>query len=304
MPATAKEYNLTDWTESRKNGVFTAKMTWTLATTVSATAADMAPSVIAGLFPGLPVEGTGYGSFNALWPLASCRGVNCTKGEGGIYTYECDFSDENSKDEEKAVDEDPTNDLPIIKPAAGTRERAMPKDRDGNAVLNKAGDPIAQTIEDNTISLSVEVNVALTDNIELLVLTMRNTVNDAPIQCGRWVMGTNMARVIFSSDFLSEIKRRNDIEYQVLKYELQIDEIDLHFGTPLNAGFRKRAGLASPDKETILNADGSEPSEPVPLDANGLVLDDPEPNTVIYLEVGKYREEDYTLLPGITAWSP
>ena len=305
MPATAINHEVTDWTESRKLGVFTAKMTWTLHVTISATAADMAPSQIAGLFAELPVEGSGYSTYNALWPLASCRSVDCQRVEGGIYTYTAEFSDEFSKDNEKATDEDPLNDLPVIKPVGGMRERALEKDRNDEAILNGAGDPIAQSVEDNTIGLSVTVNVALTDDVEALVLAMRNKVNVAPIQCGRWYIGTNMARVIFPSNFLSEIKRRNEIEYQEFSYELLIDERDRHFGTPLNAGFRKRVSLAHPElKERILDADGSQPSEPVPLDGNGLVIEDPTPSTVEYLEVGKYQEADFTLLPGITAWSP
>jgi len=303
MAVTPISYSLTEVEAARKGGIFTATLTYTLYVdiTAGATFAEMLPDAIAGLFdPDLPIEGSAYPGR----PLVSCRGVSCNQTSGGVYSYKAEFSDENSKDDEKAVDENPLLDLPVIKPIAGIRERALTKNRDGEAILNTAGDPIAQSIEDNTVGLSVSVNVAVTSGIESLALSFRNAQNDSPIQVGRFLIGTEMARFVLPSDWLSEVQRRNDIEYLTFRYELLIDETDLHHGRPLNAGFRQKAGLASPERQTILNSDASEPSEPVSLDANGLVLDDPAPDTVIYLDVEKYQLADFTGLPGITAWSP
>jgi hypothetical protein len=280
----------------------------------------MAPSQIAGLFAGLPVEGNAYSTYNASWPLVTCRGVTCEQVEGGVFRYSTEWSDENSKDDEKATDEDPLNDLPIIKPVGGMRERAITKNRDDEAILNKAGDPVIQSIEDNTINIAVTCNVAVDSDVEELVVSLRNRVNSAPIQCGRWFIDTNMARVIFESNFLSEVKRRNDTEYLEFSYLLSVDERDFHRGTPLNAGFRQKvwtttggtpiAPTSDPNPatdiyttETILGDDGSEPSEPVPLDAFGRKLPEPEPDIVLYLDVEKYQEGDFTLLPGVVAWA-
>lgn len=319
MAATAIGFELTKWSESRKKGIFTAVMEWTLKTTISATVADMAPSQIAGLFVGLPVEGTAYGPYNATWPLVTCRGVSCDQIEGGIYLYKTEWSDENAKDDTEATNEDPTQDLPIILPVGGIRERQITKDRDDEAILNKAGDPVLQSIEDNTINISVKVNVAVDSGVEELVVALRNRLNDAPIQCGRWFIDTNMARVIFDSNFISEVKRRNDNEYLEFSYFLQIDERDRHDGTPLNAGFRQKAWVTSGGSpvvppvdpvegvdeytvERIIENDGSEPNEPVPLDDFGRKLIEPQPDTVLYLAVKKYQEGDFTQLPGVTAW--
>lgn len=310
MAATAISSNVTHWVESRNKGVFTAQMDWTLQVTISNTAADMAPSVIAGLFAGLPVEGTPYSSYNASWPLVTCRGVTCEKDEGGIYFYKTEWSDENTKDNEAATDTNPLNDLPIVKPIGGTRERAITRDRNDEVILNAAGDPIAQTIEDNTIGISVTANVAVDSGIEAIVLGLRNRVNDGLIQVGNWQIGKNMARVMFGSGFLSEVKRRNDTEYFEFNYELIIDERDLHRGTPLNAGFRQKIEvdpIGFPGVyqiKTILADDGSEPSEPVPLNTDGTKMDNPQPDTVIYLDVEKYEEGDFTDLPGVSVWTP
>ncbi len=313
MPATALEYALTKWSEKLSKGVFTATMEWTLQVTISADVADMAPSQIAGLFTWLPVEGSGYATYNALWPYASCRSVSCDQVEGGVYLYSTEWSDENSKangedPQAKATEENPLNDLPIIKPVGGMRERAITKDRNDEAILNKAGDPVLQSVEDNTINISVTANVAVDSGVEELVVSLRNRVNVAPIQVGRWFIDTNMARVIFESNFLSEVKRRNGHEYLEFSYLLSIDERDLHKGTPLNAGFRQRVAIPDTDpveytQETIIGTDGSEPSEPVPLTDTGAKMDDPQPDTVLYLSVEKYQEGDFTQLPGVTTWA-
>lgn len=310
MPTTAIGSAVTNWTEARKKGVFTAQMDWTLRVVHTATIEDLAPSVVAGLFGDLPVEGSAYSTYNPLWPLVTCRGVSCEQILGGVFLYKTEWSDENSKDDEQATDTDPLNDLPIIKPIGGTRERAITRDRNDEIILNAAGDPIAQSIEDNIIGLSVSANVAVDSGIESVVLSLRNRVNYARIQVGNWTIEKNVARVMFGSGFLSEVKRRNDTEYFELNYELIIDERDKHRGTPLNAGFRQKVEvdpIGFPGVyqiKTILADDGSEPSEPVPLNADGTKMDNPQPDTVIYLDVEKYQEGDFTLLPGITAWTP
>ena len=288
-------------------------MEWTLTCTISANVADMAPSQIAGLFAWLPVEGTAYGDYNPLWPYTSCRSVACDQIEGGIYKYVTEWSDENAKrnengDDSKSTDENPLNDLPVIKPVGGMRERAITKDRNDEAILNKAGDPVIQSVEDNTINIAVTCNVAVDSGVESLVVSLRNRVNIAPIWVGRWYIDTNMARVIFESNFLSEVKRRNGTEYLEFSFLLSIDERDLHKGTPLNAGFRQRVAIPATSpveytQETILSKDGSEPGEPVPLTSLGAVLDDPQPDTVLYLEIEKYQEGDFTYLPGVFAWA-
>jgi hypothetical protein len=313
MAATAIRYDLTRWSEKIAKGVFSATMEWTLTCTISANVADMAPSQIAGLFAWLPVEGTAYGDYNPLWPYTSCRSVACDQIEGGIYKYVTEWSDENAKqnengDDSKSTDENPLNDLPVIKPVGGMRERAITKDRNDEAILNKAGDPVIQSIEDNTINIAVTCNVAVDSGVESLVVALRNRVNIAPIRVGRWYIDTNMARVIFESGFLSEVKRRNDTEYLEFSFLISIDERDLHKGTPLNAGFRQRVAIPATSpveyaQETILSKDGSEPGEPVPLTSLGAVLEDPQPDTVLYLEIEKYQEGDFTYLPGVFAWA-
>lgn len=323
MPATAVGSELTKWSEALQKGVFTATMEWTLKVTISNTLADMAPSVVAALFPSLPIEGTSYAAYNSSTAASftSCRGVSCDQIQGGVFLYKTTWSNENAKGDEQATGENPLNDLPVIKPVGGMRERAIHKNRDDKGILNAAGDPVIASIEDNTISVSVTKNVAVASGVEALVVSLRNRVNAAPIQVGNWFIDTNMARVIFESGFLSEVKRRNGTEYLEFSFLISVDERDRHRCVDMNAGFRQKvwttsggtpiAPIDAPDPSggdiytiaTILAADGSEPSEPVPLDSFGREIPRPQPDEVIYLDEDKYQEGDFTLLPGVVAWA-
>lgn len=307
MATVAKSFKLIDIEESNDQGTHTATVEWELVVEISASYADMIPTAVAiainTTFPGtLPGIGAQFPGF----PLTTCRGLSCKRKDGGVYSFIAKYSNENSNkdDDEAGNDPNPLNDRPVILPTAGMRERALSKDRDGKAILNTAGDPISQSIEDNTIGLSVTVNVEADDNIEALAVSLRNTTNDSPIQIGRWFIDTNMARFILPDGWLSTPKERNDIVYYEFKYEIHIDEIDRHYGYPLNAGFRELKEIAAVDTPvTILLKDGSEPSDPVPLDINGHRIEHPDPDNAIYVEVKKYFEADYTVLKGVSAWA-
>jgi len=125
MAVTAIRYDLTKWVESLKKGIFTATMEWELQVTISETIRDMAPSNVAAQFD-LPFEGTNYAFYNLRYQNASCRGASCEQIVGGVYSYKTEWSDENAKqnedgDDSQATDENPLNDLPIIKPVGGMR---------------------------------------------------------------------------------------------------------------------------------------------------------------------------------------
>lgn len=322
---------------SSSGGTFTATCKWRLKVQISNDPLDMLSDRVASAFAGeLPVEGTTYPDR----PLATCRSVDCKRdGANGVFVFTAKFSDENadSESEEAGTDENPLLDRPIIKPTAGIQPLAIHRDRDDNAILNKAGDPIIQQRDDNTIGFSVQANVA---NIPWWILYYRNGTNDAPFVIDGLEVAKNMARFVLPSDWKSEYKNRNDIQFVVFKYELLIDERDLHYGVPLNAGFREKVpryildsngeatteqarrpvmtvdGNGDPiqetdengdpvwgdllwDRKTITENDGSEVQEAQPLDNVGFKLDDPTPETSTFLEVKKYYERNFLILPGL-----
>jgi hypothetical protein len=302
MSATPISIELTKCKAGRgEDGIFTADVEWTLTVSISPNVVDMLADRVAYLFRDqLPLVGTVYPGV----PFATCRNVSCDMEEVGVYKFAAQFSDKNSK-ETAATNEDPTKDLPIIKPVASTRELAISKDRDNKGILNKAGDPVIQTRDQQFVGLTVRVNVA---DIPAAVLDLVDTTNAAPFKIGGWHINTNQARFILPSDFMSEPKSRNEISYYEFGYEMAIDTIDMHYGTPMNAGFRQlvpedpEADPIVYRKERILEEDASEPGEPVPLDEFGVAIVNPTPDDVTFLKVKKYREADYSWLPGVEPW--
>ena len=289
MATTALDITLTDATAGAADGKFTATLVWTLQVEVSPNAVDMLPDSVAGAFGNyLPIEGTMY---HPGRPFVTCRSVECARVKGGVYTYTAKYSDENSHTAPN--NENPLLEPPLIRPMAGLKERAIYRDRDDKAILNAANDPIIQTMEDNIVGFRISANVSY---VPVIVLSLRNTCNASPISVAGLGIGSNMARFILPSDWLSEPKIKNEIPYFTFSYELAIDERDRHYGVPLDAGFRE---LVNGEQKRIVGKDGSEPDDPVPLNADGTKIDTPTPDNVRYLDVKKYGEADYSILPGV-----
>jgi len=271
-------------------GVFKATVTFRMSVLPSGNLIDSLSETVANAFSAfLPIEGSVYPGR----PFVTCRKVSCSMVEKGSYEYVAEYSDENST-EDKGTDENPLLDRPIIKPSAGIKTRAIHEDREGEGILNKAGDPIVQNIEDNTVGFKVSANVA---SLPFAVFGLRNTCNSAPITLTNGVtIDTNAARFILPDDYLSDAKVRNEVVYYVFSYIVDIDERDYHYGKPLNAGFRE---LVDGKLKKIVDASGSEVSQPAPLDDAGKKIAAPTPENVKFLTIKKYAEADYAWLPGV-----
>lgn len=288
-------------TGERSKGVFTANVEWEAKVAISSNVFDMLPTAVFEAFGDyFPREGYSYPGL----PSCTCRKINCeTTDKSGIYSIKAAYSDENAGEKgEKPTDDNPLLDRPIIKPVAGMTSKAMTRDRDNKAILNSAGDPIIQSMEDNTIGFQIQANIA---SVPLWILDLRNTCNAGGIIVAGLPIPPEMARFVLPSGWLSELKNRNGISYYEFSFELLIDERDRHWGYPMDAGFRAikavedKDGIPRDKLTAILEDDGSEPSDPVPLDGEGRRLEDPTPETTVFRIVKKYATADYSVLPGV-----
>jgi len=274
-----------------EDGVFTATIQWTLVVKVVDNPYLMLPDWVASLFIAyLPVRGTRY---HNLRPWVTCRTTKGAQVKGGVYSFTATYSDKNSFEEEPGEEENPLNDRAKVLPVALVKNRAVYRDRDDNAILNSAKDPVIQTMDENQIGFKIKKNVA---SVPSWVFTHTNTCNSNGISVEGLPLPANSARLIFPSDWWSEPKSRNEITYYVISFELLIDFRDLHYGWPLDAGFRE---LVEGKQVAIVSSDGSEPSSPVPLNGDGTRMTAPTPETVRYLEIKKYPEVNYSILPGV-----
>jgi len=250
----------------------------------------LADQVVEQFLDVLPFEGTPYPER----PWLTCREFECEQLRGRIYTYKANYSDEGSTEEE---DED-ANDNPLlepakVKPTAATLTEATHQDREGKAFLNTAGDPLIDEVTWNYGGFRISKNVA---SVPQSYLDLANTTNDAQITIKNQPIPLNAARFIIPNDWLSDLKWKNGIPYYVFTFEIDIDARNLHYGVKLNAGTRQ---LKDGKKVAIKSKDGSEISEPVPLDDNGLELAEPTPENVTYRKNKRYPEADYSILPGV-----
>jgi len=277
--------------EQGEDGVFKATVKWEMVVEISTNPLLMLPDYIATLFYDyLPLRGTIY---RAELPWVTCRTVRCEHVKGGVFSYTATYSDKNAEGVEPGTNENPLLDRPIVKTIAGMRQLPIYKDREGNAIMNSANDPIVQSVEFNTVGFKVEANVAL---VPTWILNYRNCTNIAPFTIGGLYIDTDVARFVLESDFVDGPKSRNDINYLVFKYTLLFDEVDKHYGVPLDAGYNE---LIDDEQVPITLKNGAEPSGPRPLDENGAHIENPTPNNVRFLEVKKYPQADFSVLPGV-----
>lgn len=285
--ASPREIHLVEATGGRTNGVFTADLTWSLTVTKSNDWTQMLPDRVVLLFADqLPFEGSRYPGL----PLCTCRGVSTSRVSDGLYTFTAKFSDENSDQESETpgTDENPLLDRPIILPNAGIKTIAIHQDRDRQAILNAAGDPVIEEADHNTIGFSVSANVK---SIPWYILEFADSTNHAPIVVRGLEIPRNAARFILPSDWHSEDKSRNDIQYVVFKFELLIDQRYLHYGRPLNAGYRERVPRYLLDEE-------GEPTEEQARRVVYLMDEDGTPSLDVNGERIQARDDDGNLLFG------
>lgn len=282
--------------DQTEDGVFNASLTWKLhemdrtKAAVNLSADQVAtPFILAGA---LPRRGTRYQA-----TLATCRTVSVKRDSNFVYSVTAKFSSKNSAEEEKATDENPLLDRPTITWTGSTESRAIHKNRLDKPILNTAGDPIIDTIEDNIIGVTVKSNVA---GLPPWLLGYRNATNNAEFTIGGLLIPINVARFQLPGNFLSELKHRNDYPYYEFTYELKFDEQDKHHGNLLNAGFREKVTIDAVETlRNITNTDGTEISEPAPLDEDGEKIELPTPDNSVFVEVKKYYEKDFSVLPGV-----
>jgi hypothetical protein len=301
---------LIDATDEVSEGVQKVSFTWKFQTSISGTLTDNLPHVVKTLGSlNLATEGTPAPGL----PLCTCRSTSLRRGEkNGIYVFTAQYSDKavdnSASSPAAAVQLNPLNDPPVVVPTAGMKQRAVYLDRLGNGLLNSAGDPIIESMDDNTISFQIKSNVPV--NMPANVLNFLNTCNHSSIVVGGLTVTANAARFVLPSNFLSEPKTRNGHAYREFTFEIWIDERDKHYAVPLDAGFRERVEVLDSEGDSyippkfalqkIVMDDGSEPSEPIPL-SEGLRIAEPTPDSVDYLEFKLYPEANYTTLPGISA---
>lgn len=278
---------------SAKNsrGVRTYGVTYKLHATEGETAA------VVGNNASLP----SIGSIHAEDGLAYCDDVDVKQVAGkNAWEASVSWTTQNSVDGDAGLKEDPEQDRPLITWNGSVQNISIYKDRDGEGILNSAGDPLMDVKDTNLLGVTISSNVT---GVPSYILSYRDSINDAAINVGGLAIAAGVARIVFPGGFISPAQTRGNYTYYTFSYELIFDEQESHTGQLLDQGYNERftdVNTANGLRPIVLE-NKTLATEPQLLDGSGKRLEDPTPETASYVTVNKYFQKDFSVLPGVTA---
>ena len=266
---------------SVSNGIITAKRVFQVKT-----ARGDKENVVAS-HASIPKEG----AVHDVFPNAYCIKVTIDQQDSGVeWIVTCEYSSERERNE------DPEQDAVEFSWDGESYTEAIFQDISGNAIVNSAGDYFidpSPTKEKTHLVARIESNQT---SVPAWLLSYRDVVNDSNIVIDGIEIEAGLAMI--RRPFVGKLESRNDISFRRVSYDVHIHPDGWKL-RPMDVGFRQVSGT---ERVQVTNdGDDEEPTTPVPLDGNGNVLIDPQPDTCVFLEYTVYEEKDFTVLPGIEA---
>lgn len=239
----------------------------------------------AGSWSGVPSIGSAHpDDANAYCNRLSVRSAG--RENPVLYTVTAFYSDKYE------LDTDPTDDTARAEWDGETYEQAVFADRNGDAILNSAGDAYIDPIPTRDQSRRVVTVQKKVASVPSWMLTYQDVVNDASFTLGGLSIGAGLAKL--SPIRIGHPERRNGTAFYPLTMIFHLDKDGWPL-RPLDAGFREVDG--SGNVVNIQDANGDLVSTPVPLDGSGAVLEDPTPSNAVHNEHDVYDEADFSVLP-------
>ena len=162
-------------------------------------------------------------------------------------------------------------------------------DRDGDAVLNSAGDPFEGLFRERTRRIiTIVKNVAAVPD---WIITSEDAVNSLAFVVDGFSVPIGKAKL--SAPKLGSWEFRNATRFRQMTMQMKLNK-DGWAAQPLDAGFRKKVGN---DRQIITNDDGTLPTSPVCLNGSGAVLANPSPTNAVFGSFNLYPAYDFNLLP-------
>ena len=250
--------------------------------------------------------------------------ADCPK-RGDAYPYDADaycrrvraHNDDNSKimwivtcvystgDE---LSDDPLDDPAKIEWNTEPRQKVFWKDRDGNAILNSAGDYYDPPVEgdDSRWVATVTKNLAA---VPAWVLTYKDATNSDGFTLDGVSIAVGVAKL--SRIRISGWQERNDIAFRVVTMAIALDE-NGWAAVLLDQGFRELDGCGGGGSGSgsgsgnggcdegrvhIMDKNGDPVVSPVPLDGSGCAIDCPTPATAVFRTHHIHKVMAFSTLP-------
>lgn len=171
------------------------------------------------------------------------------------------------------------------------------KDKDGNAVVNSAGDPFDPPafLDESRWQITVRTSVS---SVPSYVLNYRNRVNNAATTLDGQTFATRtllVKRISIGPEYVRNSGTARDI---TIVFEHNENTWDV---SQLDRGYRQLDPGDVTKRVIITNDDKTLPTAPVLLDGAGAVLDNPSNSTAVYISDRCYKEATFAgNLPGCT----
>ena len=187
---------------------------------------------------------------------------------------------------------------PTLQPAEITWDseqfqKVLIQDKDGDAVVNSAGDFFdpPPMIDDSRRVVTVKKNLTA---VPTWILDYQDAVNSDLFSVDGVSIAVGTAKMQRVSVGIEET--RNGTTFRPVTFTLHLQRdgwtVDI-----LDAGFREIDPTDSTQRIAISLDDGTEPTQPALLDGSGAVLSNPSPTTAVFLTFNAYKQRAFSSLP-------
>jgi len=237
---------------------------------------------VVGSNANLPV----IGSLHYDDPSARCRSLQIARASG---KDKYNWIATANYDTQVAYEINPLSDPADIQWSGDNFEEIAVVDVSGNACLNSAGDPLQDLFRERSRRVvTVIKNVAAVPD---WIITAEDAVNSSDFVIDGFTVPATKAKL--SAPQLGRWETRNNVRFRQMTMTIKLNK-DGWQSRPLDAGYRTVYGNG---RRLITNDDGTLPTNPVPLDGTGAVLDNPTPATAVYRAFDLYPLLNFNTLP-------
>lgn len=192
----------------------------------------------------------------------------------------------------RTLNEDPTDDAAVISWGSEQFQRPAVFDRNGDFIVNSAGDPFDPPLmmDDSRRVVTVQKNLAV---VPTWILDYQDAVNSDSFTIDGVTIAAGVAKM--QSVTVGERQRRNGTTFRTVSFTIHLQR-DGWILKPLDAGFREIA--YSGELQNIKNPGDDElPGAPVPLNGSGRALANPSFSTCVFLPFEVYATRAFSSLP-------
>jgi hypothetical protein len=191
------------------------------------------------------------------------------------------------------LNNNPTLDVAQISWGSEQFQRPLIVDKNGDAVVNSAGDPFdpPAMIDDSRRVVTVQKNLTA---VPTWILDYQDAVNNDAFSVDGVSIAIGQAKMQLVT--VGPVQERNGTLFRQVNFQIQFQRdgwaVDI-----LDAGFREKDPADSTKRIAITLDDGTDPSTPVLLNGSGSKLDDPTPATAQFISFDAYKERAFSSLP-------